>query len=51
MSTKKQNFATALAFIGLMFFSIGFAFGINSYLIPVLKRELWIFHQQGVICF
>ncbi|ATA76266.1 MFS transporter [Capnocytophaga canimorsus] len=40
MSTKKQNFATALAFIGLMFFSIGFAFGINSYLIPVLKGTL-----------
>ncbi|GJQ05024.1 MFS transporter [Capnocytophaga canimorsus] len=38
MSTKKQNFATALAFIGLMFFSIGFALGINGILIPVLEK-------------
>lgn len=40
MTTKKQNFAIPLAFIGLMFFSIGFALGINSYLIPVLKGTL-----------
>lgn len=40
MSLKKQNFIIPLAFIGLMFFSIGFALGINSYLIPVLKGTL-----------
>lgn len=40
MSLKKQNFVIPLAFIGLMFFSIGFALGINSYLIPVLKGTL-----------
>lgn len=42
MSTQKQNYAIPLAFIGLMFFSIGFALGINSYLIPVLKGTLSI---------
>lgn len=40
MTVQKQNFAIPLAFIGLMFFSIGFALGINSYLIPVLKGTL-----------
>ncbi|GIZ16069.1 glucose/galactose MFS transporter [Capnocytophaga catalasegens] len=40
MTSQKQNFVIPLAFIGLMFFSIGFALGINSYLIPVLKNTL-----------
>ena len=34
------NMAVALAFVGLMFFAIGFAIGINSFLIPVLKENL-----------
>ncbi len=37
---KRTNFATALAFVGLMFFTIGFALGINSFLIPVLEKSL-----------
>lgn len=41
-NTSKQNYVVPLAFIGLMFFSIGFALGINSYLIPVLKGKLSI---------
>lgn len=41
-NTSKQNYVVPLAFIGLMFFSIGFALGINSYLIPVLRGKLSI---------
>lgn len=42
MSQKKQNFAIPLAFVGMMFFAIGFALGINSFLVPVLKSTLGI---------
>ena len=42
MSQKKQNFAIPLAFIGIMFFAIGFALGINSLLVPVLQGSLGI---------
>ena len=34
--TEKKNFIIPLAFVGMMFFAIGFALGINSFLIPVL---------------
>ncbi|MFI3292256.1 MAG: glucose/galactose MFS transporter [Rikenellaceae bacterium] len=42
MTTSKSggNIATTLAFIGLMFFSIGFALGINSFLVPVLQSSM-----------
>ncbi len=40
MSQNKTNFAIPLAFVGMMFFAIGFALGINSFLIPVLKGAL-----------
>ena len=40
MSQNKTNFAIPLAFVGIMFFAIGFALGINSFLIPVLKNSL-----------
>ena len=40
MTQNKQNFAIPLAFVGMMFFAIGFALGINSFLIPVLKSTL-----------
>ncbi|MBP3355628.1 MAG: glucose/galactose MFS transporter [Rikenellaceae bacterium] len=39
---KKSQTAIALAFLGLMFFSIGFALGINSFLIPVLRTSLGV---------
>ncbi|MDO4881067.1 MAG: glucose/galactose MFS transporter [Capnocytophaga sp.] len=42
VQNSSKNYAIPLAFIGLMFFSIGFALGINSYLIPVLKGTLHI---------
>lgn len=40
MTKNTQNFALPLAFVGIMFFAIGFALGINSFLIPVLKDTL-----------
>ena len=40
MSQTKQNFAIPLAFVGMMFFAIGFALGINSFLVPVLQSSL-----------
>lgn len=49
MSEKNQNFVVALAFIGLMFFSIGFALGINSFLIPVLKGTLEISSAESYL--
>ncbi len=37
---SSKNFVVPLAFVGLMFFTLGFALGINSFLIPVLKGSL-----------
>ena len=34
--TRNNNYLLPLAFIGLMFFTVGFALGINSYLVPLL---------------
>lgn len=42
MSKKTPNYLIPLAFVGMMFFAIGFALGINSYLIPVLEGSLGI---------
>ena len=39
---QKNNFLFPLAIIGLFFFSIGFALGINSYLMPVLEKSMHI---------
>ena len=38
--TRKKNYLLPLAFIGLMFFTVGFALGINSYLVPLLQSTL-----------
>lgn len=40
MTQEKKSFIMPLAFVGMMFFAIGFALGINSVLIPVLKSSL-----------
>ncbi len=37
---KPHNYALPLAIIGSMFFIVGFALGINSYLIPLLQSTL-----------
>lgn len=41
-SQKNTNYAIPLAFLGIMFFSIGFALGINSFLIPVINGSLGV---------
>lgn len=38
--SNKKNLYVPLAFVGLFFFSIGFALGINSFLMPVLKGAM-----------
>lgn len=42
MSSNKNKTLIPLAFIGIMFFAIGFALGINSLLVPVLQSSLEI---------
>lgn len=37
---ESKNFVIPLACIGLMFFMVGFALGLNGYLIPLLKSSL-----------
>lgn len=39
---SSQQFVLPLFLVGIMFFSIGFALGINSYLIPLLEQTLEI---------
>ena len=39
---EQKNFFIPMAFIGLMFFTCGFALGINSLLVPVLKVSLQV---------
>lgn len=41
-NTKGSGYAVALSFVGVMFFAIGFALGINSFLIPVLNVSLGV---------
>ncbi len=38
--SNNKTFYVPLAFVGLFFFSIGFALGINSFLMPVLKGAM-----------
>ncbi len=38
--TENKNIPLALSFVGLMFFAIGFALGVNSFLIPTLQSSL-----------
>jgi glucose/galactose transporter len=40
MNKTKSGYAVPLAFVGTMFFAIGFALGINSPLVPVLEKSL-----------
>ena len=38
--SENKNYLVPIAFLGLMFFSCGFALGINSLLVPVLQESL-----------
>ena len=49
MSSTQKNFALPLAFIGIMFFAIGFALGINSVLIPVLQGSFGITSAESYL--
>jgi len=51
MNTSKttNNFLFPIVIIGIMFFAIGFALGINSYLIPLLKGVLNISDGQSYL--
>ncbi len=40
MSTAQKNVMIPLAFVGMMFFALGFALGINSFLMPVLEKSM-----------
>lgn len=49
MTKNTKSFALPLAFIGVMFFSLGFALGINSVLVPVLKGSLKISSAESYL--
>ena len=49
MTKNTKSFVLPLAFIGVMFFSLGFALGINSVLVPVLKGSLEISSAESYL--
>lgn len=48
-SKEKRSYIFPLIIIGIMFFAIGFAFGINSYLVPMLNKSLHISSGQSYL--
>lgn len=49
MKQNKQIYLFPLIFVGIMFFAIGFALGINSYLVPLLTNALHISSGQSYL--
>lgn len=49
MVKEQKNFMVPLMFVGIMFFAIGFALGINSYLVPLLNKALNISSGQSYL--
>lgn len=47
MGNSPKSYAVPLAFVGLFFFSIGFALGINSFLMPVLENAMHLSAVQS----
>lgn len=47
--TKKVNYTFALAIVGMLFFVIGFALGINGLLIPYLKKAFSLNSTQSYL--
>lgn len=45
----KKNYAIPLAFIGMMFFIVGFATGINGYFVPFLEKNLQLSSAQSYL--
>jgi len=50
MTKNTKSFVLPLTFIGIMFFAIGFALGINSLLVPVLQKSLGISNTASYRC-
>jgi glucose/galactose transporter len=48
-TSKSMSYLIPITIIGVMFFAIGFALGINSYLIPLLKQSLDISSGQSYL--
>lgn len=48
-SRKEQSYVFPLFIIGIMFFAIGFSWGINSYLVPLLNKALEISSGQSYL--
>ena len=49
MSQKKNDYIIPLAIIGMMFFIVGFALGINSYIVPLLQGALNVSSGQSYL--
>lgn len=48
-AVNKQSYTFPLIIVGIMFFAIGFALGINSYLVPLLNKALQISSGQSYL--
>lgn len=49
VNSKSKNFVIPLIIVGVMFFAIGFALGINSYIIPLLNKALDISSAESYL--
>ena len=49
MSKKQNDYIIPLAIIGFMFFVVGFALGINSYIVPLLQSALDVSSGQSYL--
>lgn len=49
MKQKKTDYLIPLAIIGMMFFIVGFALGINSYIVPLLQSALKVSSGQSYL--
>ena len=49
MGQKKNDYLIPLAIIGMMFFIVGFALGINSYIVPLLQGALNVSSGQSYL--
>lgn len=49
VNSQSKNFVIPLIIVGVMFFAIGFALGINSYIIPLLNKALDISSAESYL--
>lgn len=50
-SVSSTSYTRPLAFIGLMFFAIGFGIGINGLLVPIIKQSLGVGEAQSYLLY